>query len=171
MASVEAGCAFLAGGDHDCVIGLGGGSPMDSAKMIDDWQRQQWRSLQTAYGSAPFWDFYAPVFEPFFTERFDFLLDFNVEILKTIFKLLKIDKTVNICLSTRYEAIFTEGVDFRQTISPKIQSDFKATPYSQLFNDRYDFIPNLSILDVLFCCGNQSLSVLKSLSTDYTNFH
>ncbi len=126
-----------------------------------DWQRQHWRSLQTAYGSAPFWDFYAPVFERFFTERFDSLLDYNVEILKTIFKLLKIDKRVNICLSTTYEDVFTEGVDLRQKINPKMTSDVKATPYSQLFNDRYDFMPNLSVLDVLFCCGNQSLSVLK----------
>ena len=128
------------------------------------WQRQHWRTLQTAYGSAPFWDFYAPVFERFFTERFDSLLDYNVEILKTIFKLLKIDKTVNVCLSMTYEDHFTEGVDFRQIISLKIKSDFKATPYSQLFNDRYDFLPNLSILDVLFCCGNQSLSVLKAMN-------
>ena len=126
-----------------------------------DWQKQHWRTLQTAYGSAPFWAFYAPVLERFFTNKFDYLLDYNVEILKTIFKLLKIDKSVIITKSTTYEAIYTEGSDLRQLISPKIKSDFEPTPYSQLFNDRYDFIPNLSVLDVLFCCGNQSLSVLK----------
>ena len=127
-----------------------------------DWQKQHWRTLQTAYGSAPFWAFYAPVLERFFTHKFDYLLDYNVEILKTIFKLLKIDKSVIIAESTSYEAIYTEGSDFRQLILPKMKSDFEATPYSQLFNDRYDFISNLSVLDVLFCCGNQSLSVLKN---------
>ena len=74
-----------------------------------DWQKQHWRTLQTAYGSAPFWAFYAPVLERFFTHKFDYLLDYNVEILKTIFKLLKIDKSVIITKSTTYEAIFTEG--------------------------------------------------------------
>ena len=127
-----------------------------------DWQKQHWRTLQTAYGSAPFWAFYAPVLERFFTNKFDYLLDYNVEILKTIFKLLKIDKSVIIAKSTTYEAVYTEGSDLRQLISPKMKSDFEAMPYSQLFNDRYDFIPNLSVLDVLFCCGNQSLSVLKN---------
>lgn len=129
-----------------------------------DWQKQHWRSLQTAYGSAPFWAFYAPVFERFFTTKFEYLLDFNIEILKTIFKLLKIEKNVIISKSTSYEAIFTEGSDFRQLINPKNNNDFEAIKYSQLFNDRYDFIPNLSILDVLFCCGNQSLSVIVHTS-------
>ncbi len=127
-----------------------------------DWQKQHWRTLQTAYGSAPFWDFYAPVFERFFTNKFEYLLDYNVEILKTIFKLLKIEKETTISLSTTYNGIFTEGSDFRNKIHPKIMSEFNPTNYSQLFNDRYPFMPNLSVLDLLFCCGNQSLSVLKN---------
>lgn len=135
-----------------------------------DWQKQHWRTLQTAYGSAPFWDFYAPVFERFFNQKFDYLLDYNLEILKVIFKLLKIEKNVNISLSTTYEGIYTEGSDFRNSIHPKISkglnsqlnSQLNTIQYSQLFNDRYTFIPNLSILDLLFCCGNQSLSILKN---------
>jgi WbqC-like protein family len=126
-----------------------------------DWQKQHWRTLQSAYGSAPFWAFYAPVLERFFTEKFEFLFDYNTEILKTIFKLLKIDKTVTISQSSDYEAIYTEGSDCRNTIHPKIKNDLNTINYSQLFNDRYPFIPDLSILDLLFCCGNQSLSILK----------
>jgi WbqC-like protein family len=133
-----------------------------------DWQKQHWRTLQTAYGSAPFWDFYAPVFERFFHQRFDYLLDYNVEILKAIFKLLKIEKTVNISLSTTYESIYTEGSDLRNTLHPKTPHPANAVPYSQLFNDRYAFMPHLSILDVLFCCGNQSLSILKNTTFDST---
>ena len=137
-----------------------------------DWQKQQWRTLQTAYGSAPFWDFYAPVFDHFFTEHFEYLLDYNVEIIKTIFKLLKIEKNVTLSLSGTYNDVFTdggttsrllrEGSDFRSIISPKIKSSINPIKYSQLFNDRYEFIPNLSVLDLLFCCGNQSLSILKN---------
>ncbi len=127
-----------------------------------DWQKQHWRTLQTAYGSAPFWDFYAPILERFFNQKFDYLLDYNVEILKIVFKLLKIEKMVNISLSTTYNGVFTEGSDFRNTISPKINSSLNPINYSQLFNDRYAFIPHLSVLDLLFCCGNQSLSILKN---------
>jgi WbqC-like protein family len=127
-----------------------------------DWQKQHWRTLQTAYGSAPFWDFYAPVFERFFTHKFDYLLDYNVEILKTVFKLLKIEKTVNTSLSTTYNDIYTEGSDLRNTINPKIKNELNPIIYSQLFNDRYAFIPHLSVLDLLFCCGNQSLAILKN---------
>ncbi len=127
-----------------------------------DWQKQHWRTLQTAYGSAPFWNFYAPVFERFFNQQFDYLLDYNVEILTVIFKLLKIEKNVNISLSSTYEGVYTEGSDFRHKINPKINSASNAVPYSQLFNDRYAFIPDLSVLDLLFCCGNQSLSILKN---------
>jgi WbqC-like protein family len=126
-----------------------------------DWQKQHWRTLQTAYGSAPFWDFYAPVFERFFTQKFDYLLDYNVEILKTAFKLLKIEKAVNVSLSTTYEGVYTEGSDLRNTIHPKIKNELNPIIYSQLFNDRYAFMPDLSVLDLLFCCGNQSISILK----------
>jgi hypothetical protein len=138
-----------------------------------DWQKQHWRTLQTAYGSAPFWAFYAPVLERFFIEKFEFLFDYNLEILKTIFKLLKIEKNITISLSSDYKDIYTEGSDCRNTIHPKknnklnnelksdLKRDLNTINYSQLFNDRYAFIPDLSILDVLFCCGNQSLSILK----------
>jgi hypothetical protein len=129
-----------------------------------DWQKQHWRTLQSAYGSAPFWTFYAPVLERFFVEKQESLLDYNVDILKTVFKLLKIEKTINVSLSSTYEGIYTEGSDFRNKFSPKINDTSNAFRYSQLFNDRYDFLPNLSILDVLFCCGNQSLSVIKKMS-------
>lgn len=149
--------------DSDNIENIGDIKSIKNIKIAYDvdWQRQQWRSLQTAYGSAPFWDFYAPVFERFFTKRYDYLLEYNLDIIKTIFKLLKIEKDITLSLSTTYTDFFTEGSDLRQTITPKTNSPMGVVNYSQLFNDRYAFIPHLSILDLLFCCGNQSLSVLK----------
>ena len=126
-----------------------------------NWQRPLWRTLQTAYGNAPYWEHYAPIFEPFFTKKYDFLFDYNLELLQTLFKVLKLEKTATLSFSSTYEPIFTEGVDFRNKFNPK-NGENKATHYAQVFEDRNGFIPNLSMLDLLFCCGKQSLDRLKT---------
>lgn len=134
-----------------------------------DWQRQHWQSIKTAYGSAPFWMFYAPVFEKFYQTQYTFLFDFNYEILETILTILKIKKDINISFTGNYEAqnihnpdlSGTEGRDFRNDFSLKNKT-FVGKKYAQLFEDRVGFLPNMSALDLVMCCGNQSLEVLKS---------
>jgi hypothetical protein len=74
-----------------------------------NWQRPLWRTLQTAYGNAPYWAHYAPIFEPFFLKKYDFLFDYNLEILQTLFKLLKFDKSITISFTEAYEGQFTDG--------------------------------------------------------------
>lgn len=125
-----------------------------------NWQRPFWRTLQTAYGNAPYWEHYAPVFEPFFLKKYDFLFDYNHEILQTLFKLLKLNKSITISFTDTYKPDFTEGVDLRNKFTPKYDAK-NTTRYPQVFEDRNGFIPNLSILDLLFCCGKQSLDILK----------
>ncbi len=125
-----------------------------------NWQRPLWRTLQTAYGNAPYWEHYAPVFEPFFVKKYDFLFDYNHEIILTLFKLLKFDKRITISFTDTYEAIFTEGADFRNQCTPKSDVN-NVKRYPQVFEDRNGFVPNLSILDLLFCCGKQSLDILE----------
>ncbi|MBL7816810.1 MAG: WbqC family protein [Saprospiraceae bacterium] len=126
-----------------------------------NWQRPMWRTLQTAYGNAPFWEHYAPIFEPYFSQNVDFLFDYNSQIIHTILKILKLDKSVSISFSHTYEPIFTEGVDLRNSIKPK-SDDKNHTRYAQVFEDRNGFLPNLSILDLIFCCGGkQALDYLQ----------
>jgi WbqC-like protein family len=124
------------------------------------WQKQHWQALKTAYGSAPFWEHYSPIFEKFFSQKYLFLCDLNLDILETILKILKLNNSITITFSSDYERPNTEGVyDFRNTITPK-NNDFEAKKYAQVFEDRNGFLPNLSILDLVFCCGNQAKSVL-----------
>lgn len=123
------------------------------------WQKQHWQAMRTAYGSAPYWEHYSPLFEKFFTKKYPYLFDLNFEILETILTILKIKNNLTISLSTDYKPIYTEGGDFRNTITPK-NNHFDSKKYSQLFEDRNGFIPNLSILDLVFCCGNQAKEVL-----------
>jgi hypothetical protein len=126
-----------------------------------DWQKQHWQSLKTAYGSAPFWLYYAPYFEPFFQKPYPFLFDFNLSILQVLLKILKWENRVSLSFTTTYEAHYTEGSDFRQSFSPK-QTSAASSRYPQVFSDRHAFLPGLSILDLLFCCGNQSLAILQT---------
>ena len=139
-----------------------------------DWQKQHWQSIRTAYGSAPFWEHYAPQLEPFFLKKWDYLFDLNIAILETFLKILKLKNTVNVSFSTDYEINFTikeiidtpsgvrqDGVDLRNKILPN-KSDFQGEKYAQLFQERTGFLPNLSILDLIFCTGPQAMTVIKS---------
>jgi WbqC-like protein family len=127
-----------------------------------DWQKQHWQSIKTAYGSAPFWIYYAPIFEKFYQKQYSFLFDLNYEILDTILSILKIKKEINISFTGTYETHITEGVDFRRAFS--IKNNFTGKKYAQLFEDRVGFLPNMSALDLVMCCGNQSLEVLTQSS-------
>ncbi len=124
-----------------------------------NWQRPFWRTLQTAYGNAPFWEHYAPVFEPFFLKKYAFLFDYNFEILQTLIKILKLHKSITFSFTYTYLPDFTEGVDFRNHFTPQNQTE-NPKCYAQVFEDRNGFIPHLSILDLIFCSGNQSFDIL-----------
>ena len=134
-----------------------------------DWQKQHWQSIRTAYGSAPFWEHYSPVLEQFFIKKTTFLFYLNTSILEAFFKILKLNNRVNVTFSNTYEINAdtpdisgqVEGVDFRNKISPK-STHFTTKKYAQVFEDRNGFLPNLSILDAVLCCGPQTKSVLQS---------
>lgn len=132
------------------------------------WQRTHWRSIATAYRSAPFWDYYAESLQPLYEKPHTFLVDFNMDILQWTLRQLRHQPTL---LSTNaYEAQpVADVVDFRGKFSPKTYATaheqdptFAATPYTQLFSDRQPFLANLSILDAIFCLGTRSISYLKN---------
>jgi hypothetical protein len=116
------------------------------------WQVQHWRSLQTFYGSAPYWPYYAPYLEPLYLEqRWERLWDFNFALLEVLLqRCFRLSPPLE--LSSRYEKSYGEGfLDLRGQISPKQSSP---TPYyPQVFEDRLGFLPDLSVLDALFCLG------------------
>jgi hypothetical protein len=123
----------------------------------EPWQRQHWQSIRSAYGNSPFFEFYADVLQPFYEKPFPFLFDFNLELLQTLLKLLRMDVTLQ--LTDAYVDVAPDGwTDLRNAIHPKphLQKpdpDFTPKSYHQVFEDRYAFLPNLSMLDGLFCLG------------------
>ena len=125
-----------------------------------DWQLQHWRSIESAYNSTPFFEYYKDDLLPFYEQDWTFLWDFNAEIQSKVLELL--DLQVDIQLTKEYKVDFDENVlDARNSIHPKKETDTGSLKnYYQVFEQRFGFIPNLSIIDLLFNMGNESILVL-----------
>ena len=129
----------------------------------NDWPGIHFKSLQTAYLSSPFYEFYIDAFKPFFEKKYKFLFDLNLEIIQTILSEIQIAKQPE--LSKQYNASYNFP-DFRNIIHPKekFQTEdrtFKPIKYAQVFSDKYGFIANLSVLDLLFNEGPNTENILK----------
>ena len=120
------------------------------------WQHQHWVSIMSAYKSSPYFDHYAHLLEPFYKREWRYLVDYNMEYLSTLLRLLGVDNKVNI--SEKYIVARDGDIDLR----PKHNegSTFVAEPYFQVFSDRMPFVANLSILDLLLCEGPQAVSAV-----------
>lgn len=123
-----------------------------------NWQRLHWLSLQSSYRSSAYFEFYEDEFAPFFEKKWDFLFDFNTELLQVLLNLLKIK--IDLSYSEEYEREYSDLVDFRQEMNPKAQITYSNKPYFQVFDDRNGFIPNLSIVDLLCSQGPQSIQFI-----------
>ena len=137
-------------------------SPLIKDIRISDhgnWRHLHWNALQSAYGESPFFEYYQDDLRPFFAERWEFLLDFNEAIRAKMCELIDIQPTVG------YTQAFaaTGQSDFRSAINPKHpveDADFDPKPYYQVYQQKHGFLPNLSILDLLFNMGPESIFYL-----------
>ena len=126
-----------------------------------NWRHLHWNALKSAYGESPFFDYYQDDIRPFFEQRWDYLLDFNEAIRKKMCELLDIEPIVSLTETF----IAPEGLagDFRSAIRPKHpepDSDFTPKRYYQVYEQKHGFLPNLSILDLLFNMGPESVLYL-----------
>lgn len=133
------------------------------------WQKDHWRAIKSAYGRAPFFEFFSEYFQPFFFLEEKFLTDFNLGLLTTCLKLLQTD--INFSMSTFYQKE-PEGDqidDLRSVVHPKKDymknSLYSPVPYPQVFGK--NFVANMSIIDLLFCEGpNAKMVVTKSFKAE-----
>ncbi|MFT4733944.1 MAG: hypothetical protein ACI9DJ_001138 [Algoriphagus sp.] len=116
------------------------------------WQRNQLRTLEAAYLKSPFYQFYDYIFEPLFKNKYIFLIDLQIESLTVCLRCLQLEKTI--CQES-FSA--KKGlVDINSKVLP-IEYSFK--PYLQNFGN--EFVPNLSVMDLLFCKGPEAIIYLR----------
>jgi len=134
-----------------------------------NWQQIHWRSITSAYKNSPFFDYYADDLAPFFHEKkWKYLIDFNGRVQEVILEALNYKTVIKYTESYIKSGETTASTDdFRYVIHPKphkqgVDNHFQATPYHQVFNAQSEFAPNLSILDLLFNEGPETLTILKS---------
>ena len=136
----------------------------------DNWQRIHWTSIQSAYGNAPFFEHYADHFKGFFNQKHETLFDLNRVILHKTLQILRIPTDIE--TSQSYVPSPTDIVDLRNKISTRksntfVDNNFLPIHYSQVFEEKHGFLPNLSILDLIFCKGPEAHSYLENcINTD-----
>ena len=134
----------------------------------NQWRRVHWNALQSAYSESPFFEYYADDIRPFFEQKYEFLIDFNEAIRQKMCELLDIETSVSYSSGFRVQGsgFRVQGsgfMDFREVIHAKHPQDdpeFQPRSYWQVFQHRYGFQPNLSILDLLFCMGPEAVFYL-----------
>ena len=125
------------------------------------WQRLHWISIESAYRSSPFFEFYADEFKMFFRKKTKYLFDFNDELFKTVLSILEIETEIN--YSSNFVQLESDNQnDYRFIIHPKKDFSFvhETAAYTQVFNIKHGFIPNLSIIDLIFNEGPNAINLL-----------
>lgn len=125
------------------------------------WQEHHWKSLQSAYRTSPFFEYYEDDLEPLFLEPVDSLLSHNLKIYDALAELIGIDIETS---QTKIYEKAPEVDDLRFLINSKRKSEFVPEPYTQVLEANHGFLPKLSVLDLLFNEGPNALSYLERQS-------
>lgn len=123
------------------------------------WQRLHWLSLESCYRNSAYFEYYEDELTPFYEKKFDYLFDYNLELLKWLFKQLK--RKEELRFTDEYVKDLDPGADFRDKLHFKHPEYIvPAKPYYQVFEERIGFLPNMSIVDLLFNQGPQAKNYL-----------
>ena len=142
--------------------------PIKEVKIAyeEAWYKHHWQSIQSGYGNAPYFEYYAERIKGILSKRHTFLFDLNMELLYQISEWLGLKAETGMTASWFKEYTAANHSDLRNLISPKDfegknDSAFQIVQYPQVFLEKSGFLPNLSILDLLFCTGPQALIYLE----------
>lgn len=122
------------------------------------WQKIHWKTLETAYRTSPYFEYYEDEIRWFFNQKFDFLLDLNFASIETICRCVQMD--IQWDKTLEYQEQYEDLEDFRYLTSAKKPYEIQQERYYQIFSDKHGFLPNLSVLDLLFHEGAHSENYL-----------
>ena len=155
-----------------------------------NWRHVHWNALLSAYGESPFFEYYQDDIRPFYEKKYEFLFDFNMEITEKMIELLDIRPKISVTSeyiqneelkvkSEEFNGLANHKVqssnlkvqskevqsivDFREAIRPKKplpDAEFESKRYYQVYEQKFGFQPNMSILDLLFNEGNEAIFYL-----------
>lgn len=125
------------------------------------WQKQHFKSLEAAYRSSPFFEYFEDDIQVIFEKKYTFLMDLNLEAMTLVSKCLRMPFDYQ--TTSEYFREANEFIDFRNLVNGKKDVTIVA-PYIQVFEDKHGFLNNLSILDLLFNEGRYALDYLKKQS-------
>ena len=128
------------------------------------WQTQHWKSLQSAYRTSPFFEFYEDDIAPIFNNPAKQLLELNFSIYKLLCELIGLDKSYD--TTTEY-LIEPPQLDLRYLVEAKKQKNHQLSSYTQVMEANHGFLPNLSVLDLLFNEGPNALAYLESQNIEF----
>lgn len=123
-----------------------------------DWQKQHFKSLEAAYRTSPFFEYFEDDILPIFQKKHTFLMDLNLETMTIVSQCLGFEFDYN--ETTEYFHEVTDKTDFRSLINGK-KDTLTFEPYTQVFGEKHGYLNNLSILDLLFNEGRHALNYLK----------
>ena len=141
------------------------------------WRTIHWHALESSYLTSPFFEYYQDDFRPFYERKWSFLIDFNEALVEKCCELIDLQPNIQRTpsyqpnaqcpmLNAQWSMVNGQwSMDFRPSIHPKhdysADKEFVATPYYQVFQHKHGFLPNLSIVDLIFNMGPESLLVLR----------
>ena len=158
-----------ANGPLNLIVPIQRGSGKTKVKDIkidhsQNWKKIHWKSLESAYRTSPYFEYYEHLFYPVYNEdKLKFLVDLNDKMAEIILSCLQFEKIVH--KSNHYLSTVIGLSDYRQKIHPKQPSlDFSiGVKYIQVFEDKLGFFPNLSVLDLVFNEGPNAIVLLKGI--------
>jgi hypothetical protein len=122
----------------------------------NNWQKQHWNAIESAYNSSPFFEYYKDDLKPFFEEKEEYLVNFNSKLQNAILSMLHQENIIKNTTEYLHKGDFFDLRNYTW----KLKNQEK---YDQVFMEKKGFIPNLSILDLLFNLGPESIDYLQNI--------
>jgi len=125
-----------------------------------NWMDLHLKSLQSAYRSSPYFEYFEDDFIKLYSEKEKFLADFNIKCIRLISNLLDLDLDYKI--SGEYVEKTNDIIDLRDLSNARKEKKIDTPKYIQVFESKHGYINNLSILDLLFSEGPNSVSLITN---------